>query len=168
MSKTDLVTESELDKLIRRLKQLNPRAPKKKVHFGETEIADILDIRGFSLDSILEIEPDFLQDVSHEHDDDVSSFVYRDKRPFDFEKLEAFFQLLIETYGTDMLRYKGILNVKNAPTRVIFQGVHMLLASEPGKRWLKNEQRESVMVFIGRNLRVIFSRKDLLCATPGK
>jgi len=35
---------------------------------------------------------------------------------------------------------------------MIFQGVHMLFASGKGKAWQANEQRESVMVFIGRNL----------------
>ena len=117
VSKADLITEAEYDKLLQRLKQINPRASKKKVHFGETEISDILDIRGFSLEAILEIEPEFLQDVSHEHDDEVTSFVYRDSKPFDFQKLEAFLGLLVDTFGVDMLRYKGILNIEGAPTR---------------------------------------------------
>ena len=41
------------------------------MNFGATPIADLLDIGGFSLDSILEIEPGFLSEDHHEHDDEV-------------------------------------------------------------------------------------------------
>ena len=50
---------------------MNPRAPVKKVHFGEAPIEEILDIRGFNLNAILEIDPSFLEDERHEHDDEV-------------------------------------------------------------------------------------------------
>ncbi len=50
---------------------MNPRAPVKKVHFGETPIEEILDIRGFNLNAILELDPEFLADTHHEHHDEV-------------------------------------------------------------------------------------------------
>jgi G3E family GTPase len=164
LSKTDLVAEGEAQALIERLRGMNPRAPVKRVHFGQTDIADVLDIRGFDLDAILQIDPKFLEDVSHEHDDDVTSFTYRDERPFDLQRLETFIDLLVQTYGADMLRYKGILNIESAQRRVIFQGVHMLMASDLGAPWGKKEKRESVMVFIGRKLpRELFVKGLALC-----
>jgi len=152
LSKTDLVAESETQALIERLRRINPRAPVKRVHFGETEISELLDVRGFNLNSILEIEPDFLSDVSHEHDDNISSFAWREDRPLDMEKLESFLDGLIRFYGQDLLRYKGVLNVGGEATRMVFQGVHMMMGGSPGKRWLPGEKRSSTMVFIGRNL----------------
>jgi G3E family GTPase len=152
LSKTDLVTETEIESLIARLRGINPRAKINRTHFGEADIGEILDIRGFNLNAILEIEPDFLSDVSHEHDDDVSSFVFRSQRPFDREKLEDFFGGLIAVYGTDMLRYKGVLYVAGLPNRLVFQGVHMMMGADMGKTWALNDDRESVMVFIGRSL----------------
>jgi G3E family GTPase len=151
ISKNDLVSESETTALTERLRSLNPRAPIKHVHFGKTDIADILDVRGFNLDDILAIEPDFLEDNHHEHDEDISSFVFRDKKPFIMEKLDTFLGGIVEIYGTDMLRYKGVLNVQGNDKRVVFQGVHMLMASDLGKPW-ENAERESVLVFIGRHL----------------
>jgi G3E family GTPase len=151
ISKSDLVSESETTALHAHLKRLNPRAPIKNVHFGKTEIADILDVRGFNLDDILAIEPDFLGEDHHEHDDEISSFVFRDKRPFIMEKLDTFLGGIVEIYGADMLRYKGVLNVQGNDKRVVFQGVHMLMASDLGKPW-DNASRESVLVFIGKNL----------------
>jgi G3E family GTPase len=152
LSKTDLMPEEETKKLMSRLRQMNPRATFQKVHFGETDLKDILDIRGFNLNSILDIDPDFLTDDHHEHSDDVQSFVFNTERALDMEKIEAFLSLLIQTYGVDMLRYKGVLNIKGQDRRMIFQGVHMLMGGSPGKPWEPNEKRESKMVFIGRNL----------------
>src|SRR3989442_4999827 len=35
ISKSDLVGDTEIDELVHRLKHMNPRAPQRKVHFGE-------------------------------------------------------------------------------------------------------------------------------------
>ena len=50
LSKTDLVTDEAVQAITARLRQINPRAPIKNVHFGKADIADILDIGGFTLD----------------------------------------------------------------------------------------------------------------------
>jgi G3E family GTPase len=152
LSKTDLVGESELADLTGRLRDMNPRAHQKKVHFGETDIREILDIRGFNLNAALEIDPGFLDDGHHHHDDDVKSFVWKDPRPLHMEKIETFLSLMVQNYGEDLLRYKGILNIQGEPRRMIFQGVHMLMGGTPGKPWGPGEARESVMVFIGRRI----------------
>src|SRR4029077_6879373 len=77
MSKTDLVSENEIESLSKRLKRMNPRAPIKKVNFGNAPIDEVLDIRGFNLNAILALDPDFLTDTHHEHHDEVASFVYQ-------------------------------------------------------------------------------------------
>ena len=51
-----------------------------------------------------------------------------------------------------MLRYKGVLYLKDNAHRVVFQGVHMLMGGDLGRPWGKDEKRSSTMVFIGRNL----------------
>ena len=56
--------------------QMNPRAPIKHVNFGDVPIKDVLDLRGFNLNAILEIDPEFLagehpdaaRDGKHHHD----------------------------------------------------------------------------------------------------
>ena len=152
LSKTDLVAEDELADLMDRLRDMNPRAQQKKVHFGEADIREILDIRGFNLSAALEIDPAFLEEGHHHHDDDVKSFVWKDPRPLHMEKIETFLSLMVQNYGEDLLRYKGILNIQGEPRRMIFQGVHMLMGGTPGKPWAEGETRESVMVFIGRRI----------------
>ena len=82
----------------------------------------------------------------------IQSFVFTSERALNMEKIEAFLSLLIQTYGNDMLRYKGVLNIEGQSGRMIFQGVHMTMGGSPGKPWAPGEKRESRMVFIGRNL----------------
>src|ERR1051325_3421111 len=56
LSKTDLVSNDEADSLSKRIRKMNPRAPIKHVHFGNAPVSEILDIRGFNLNAILELE----------------------------------------------------------------------------------------------------------------
>jgi G3E family GTPase len=152
ISKTDLVEDDKVEELVKRLRQMNPRAHQSKVHMGKADIKEILDIRGFNLNAVLEVDPAFLESDYHEHDDDVKSFVWKDVRPLNMEKIETFLSLMVQNYGEELLRYKGVLNVQGEPRRMIFQGVHMLMGGTPGKPWEAGEKRESVMVFIGRKL----------------
>lgn len=152
VSKSDLVADSEAQALIQRLQHMNPRAPIRRAHFGETPVDELLDIRGFNLNAVLQIEPEFLSDVTHEHDDDVASFVFKADRPFDGAKLEDFFGAILQVYGTQMLRYKGVIDVAGTDRRVVLQGVHMLMGSDLGTPWQPGETRQSRIVFIGKNL----------------
>ena len=159
LSKTDLVGEDEVKRLSQRIKRMNPRAPIKPVNFGNAPLDEILDIRGFNLNAILELDPEFLTDVAHEHHDEVESFVFRSDKPFDGDKLEQFLSGMIQVYGPDLLRYKGVLWMKGNPRRVVFQGVHMMMGGDLGKPWAKGEKKRSMLVFIGRKL-----PKDLFIA----
>ena len=182
ISKSDLVSEGEVQALMSRLTQMNPRAPQKAVHFGEVAIADVFDLRGFNLNAKLDIDPDFLkpdephnhdhhdhasgeacdhpshaapqdgQGHHHRHDDDVKSFVFRTDKPFSPAKLEDFLGAVVNIYGPRMLRYKGVLNMDGTDRKVIFQGVHQLMGSDLGPAWREGETKTSKMVFIGIDL----------------
>jgi G3E family GTPase len=159
LSKTDIADEKDTEVLIKRIRKMNPRAPIKKVHFGNAPIAEVLDIRGFNLNAILELDPEFLTDSHHEHHDEVESFVFKSDKPFDGAKLEQFLSGMIQVYGPDLLRYKGVLWMKGKKERVVFQGVHMMMGGDMGKPWAKGEKKSSTLVFIGKKL-----PKDLFIA----
>jgi G3E family GTPase len=152
MSKTDLVSEADVARLAERIKRMNPRAPIKPVHFGNAPLDEVLDLRGFNLNAILEIDPEFLTSIAHEHHDEVESFVFKSDKPFDGDKLEQFLSGMIQVYGPDLLRYKGVLWMKGNARRVVFQGVHMMMGGDLGKPWVKGEKKSSIMVFIGKKL----------------
>ena len=67
ISKTDLVDAGEVDALMHRIKHMNPRAPQRAVHFGEVALSEVFDLRGFNLNTKLDIDPDFLKEDGHDH-----------------------------------------------------------------------------------------------------
>ncbi len=169
ISKADLVEPEVVAALMHRIKHMNPRAPQQQAHFGEVKLAKVFDLRGFNLNAKLEIDPDFLNldaHAAHEHehgehcdhphhhvhDDDVKSFVFRSDRAFNPAKLEDFLGAIVQGYGPKMLRYKGVLNMKGTDKKVIFQGVHQLMGSDLGPKWMPGEKKTSKMVFIGIDL----------------
>ena len=66
ISKSELIGADERDALQHRLKHMNPRAPQHIVHFGEIGLDKVFDLRGFNLNTTLEIDPDFLSE-GHDH-----------------------------------------------------------------------------------------------------
>ena len=152
LAKTDLVAAAQIESVAQRLKQINPRAPIVTVHFGQTPLAEIIDIHGFNLDARLDIDSSLLAEKHHHHDDRIRSFVFRAQRDFDGERLQEFLGDLVRLYGVDLLRYKGVLAVDRLPRRVIVQGVHELIGSGAGAPWRDDEPRCSTLVFIGRDL----------------
>ncbi|OWT59276.1 CobW family GTP-binding protein [Candidimonas nitroreducens] len=205
VSKKDLVNEADYQALRSRLVHMNPRAPITPVHFGEADIKNLLDVSGFNLNTILDIDPEFLAaehpDAAHDHehhhghdhdhghghehehehehdeecgehcghahhdhhhahhDDSIGAFVFRSNKAFDPERLEEFLSGIVQVYGPDLLRYKGVLYLKGINRRMLFQGVHMMMGAEPGKPWMSNEKPNTKMVFIGKKLpEEIFTR----------
>jgi len=153
ISKADLVDASAAERLRQRLTKMNPRAGIRQAHFGEVPIAEIFDIRGFNLNAVLEIDPEFLDtDAGHSHIDDVHSFVFKSDRPFDSGRFEGFMGAVSQAYGPQLLRYKGVLYIKGSEHQMVFQGVHMLMGGDVGRPWQAGEKRQSKMVFIGRKL----------------
>ncbi|HTJ91502.1 MAG TPA: GTP-binding protein [Pararobbsia sp.] len=70
VTKSDLVDEGALADLRHRLLHMNPRAPISTINFGEADIKQIFDLKGFNLNAKLEIDPDFLAEDDHDHDHD--------------------------------------------------------------------------------------------------
>jgi len=196
ITKADLVDEQHLADLRHRLLHMNPKAAIKVVNFGEADIKEIFDLRGFNLNSKLEIDPDFLVEDEHahshahahdehghthahgddhancdhdhghcdheghdhahhhhaHHDDKIKSFVYRNDRPFDPNKLEDFLGGILQIYGERLLRYKGALYMKGVDRKVVFQGVHQMMGSDLAAKWQPVEKKTNKMVFIGIEL----------------
>lgn len=183
ISKSDLVTPDDVAQLSARLLRMNPRAPLATAHFGQIPISDVLDLRGFNLNDQLAINADFMRDDSHHahgeadhvhdehcghdhhhhgHLDGIAAFVFTSRRAFNAALLEASLNDMIDSYGPQLLRYKGILYMQDADHRVVFQGVHQIMGSDLGRAWEKDEIMESKMVFIGVNLpkTIIISRLE--------
>jgi G3E family GTPase len=141
----------------------------------------ILGRGGFDLDRILTLEPEFLNPAhgepghvhdddcehdhdghdhhghahdhhDHVHDDDIKGVALRMDKPVDPQRVTQWLNDLLARQGPDILRAKGILNVRGEERRLVFQAVHMILEGDFQGAWRENDDRSSRMVFIGRNL----------------
>ena len=154
LNKTDLVSPDDLAKIERRIRELNPLAPIHRTQRCEIDLDKILGRNAFDLSRILEIEPDFLSADSddHEHSSDISSVSLTSTKPLDGDKTTAWLRNLLAEKGQNILRSKGILDIKNREERLAFQAVHMVMEGDFQRAWKPDEKRFSRIVFIGRDL----------------
>ena len=152
LNKIDLVDAPAAAAAARRIRAINPTARLLRDERCGVDLADVLDRRAFDLDRILAIEPDFLGEDAHEHDEAVQSVCVSADRPLDANAFLAWIRDRIAADGADILRTKGILDLAGEPRRFVVQGVHMLMESDFTEPWQPGERRWSRLVFIGRNL----------------
>lgn len=169
LNKIDLVPEeAEQRDLIANLSAINPSAQVIKSKFGQVPLDEILDIRGFDLEKVLDREPEFLRndeacgdsdchDAAHNHshkrhDISVTSVGIYMPGELDFDLLNGWVQSLLASSGQNIYRMKGILNVKGEEDRFVFQGVHMMFDGQQDRAWRPDEDRTNRMVFIGKDL----------------
>lgn len=152
INKTDLVSAGQLVQVEERIRSLNPMA---RIHHTEHSAIDLDQVFGvgaFELDAKLEIDPTFLDDLAHEHDQSVGSFVLREERPIDINRFMLWLTPLLQERGEDIYRTKGIFYAQGFKERLIFQSVRMLTAMRPERPWKPEETKRTEYVVIGRNL----------------
>jgi G3E family GTPase len=86
------------------------------------------------------------------HDDGVKGISLTLDRPVDGQKITVWLNDLLARRGPDILRAKGIIDVKGEERRLVFQAVHMILEGDFQRPWTEKDKRYSRMVFIGRDL----------------
>lgn len=160
VNKVDLVSERELLQLENRLRVMNPAAKQYRTLQSHIEIGHILGVGAFDLEQKLELDPGFLEEEHHDHDDDVTSLFFREERPLDLRKMERFLSAWLAEHGADTFRYKGVLRIQGVKKRVVFQGIHMLFSSVPDRDWKPDEAPCSEFVIIGRNLDEAWFRRQ--------
>ena len=153
LNKTDLIQSENLESVETRIRKINPYAKIIRTARCDAPLEEVVGLNAFSLDRVLEVEPDFLEsDHDHEHDDDITSVSFVSETPLDFEKFQSWFGKVLQTRGQDILRSKGILDFDGLDERYVFQGVHMLMDGSPMGEWPKDKPKSSRVVFIGRDI----------------
>ena len=152
LNKIDLVNESQLEELERRIRSMTPFAKIHRTQNCEIGMNAVLGIKAFDLKQALSIEPELLNENAHEHDKSVYSVSIVEPGIVSGKRLNRWLNQLVQVEGTNIFRIKGILDVDAEDRRFVFQGIHMLLDGRPGKPWKTGETRRNELVFIGRNL----------------
>merc|ERR1719379_2687774 len=153
LNKTDLVSEADLERVEKRLRSINAFAPIIRSCQSEVSTDNVLNIKGFDLKRTLEMDPEFLNtENEHEHDTSVSSVSIVEKGDVDLQSVQKFINGVRKEQGTDIYRMKGVLSVFNSKPKYVYQGVHMIFDGKFGEEWGPGEERDSKLVFIGKNL----------------
>lgn len=170
LNKTDLATPEELDALEDRLRTLNKVAAIHRTRNSDMDLSKVFDIG--SADLAERIEAAAGDDhahgrnghghrghghhgLNHHHDHEhlhVSTVCIVQPGELDGLKVSMWFRSLIAEFGADILRMKGILNLRSDPDQFLFQGVQLEFEGKPGRAWRTAEERINRLIFIGRNL----------------
>jgi G3E family GTPase len=176
ISKADLADAAPLRD---RLQALNPGAPIADAAHGVVDPGFILhaglfdpaaknpDVAGWLNAAAYEAAGDHHHHHHHDrnrHDDRIRAFCITLEDPLDWPALAMWLEMLVASRGENLLRVKGILNLKDQDRPVAIHAVRHLM-HRPMKlaAWQDGDPRTSRMVFITRDLpRSVI--EDGLCA----
>ncbi|MHC5176913.1 Uncharacterized GTP-binding protein YjiA [Serratia rubidaea] len=149
LSKTDVAGDSEA--LIRRLQRINARAPVHKALHGDIDLKLLFDIEGFVLNDRLNLSTPVFRRIA-EPQNSIHSIVLYHQPPLELAQISTVMEELLLQFADNLLRYKGILSIKDEPRRLLFQGVQRLYNADWDRDWQPDEPRQSTLVFIGIDL----------------
>ena len=87
------------------------------------------------------------------HDDRIKAFCMTFDEPMSWSTVAAAFDALVTYRGPDLLRMKGILNVKDTDKPVVIHGVqHVFHPPATLEAWPEGDDRKSRVVFITRDI----------------
>ncbi len=152
MNKSDTISAEELDKLTNEIITLNPLATYYSTTNCNVAVENLLNTKAFSLDVKLKIDPEFLEDIPHTHDDNITSFVITHDQPIDINYFRGYISEILNQQSMQILRSKGFFYDVHSDKKMIFQSVRMLSTLEEGDSWQPGEEKRSEYVVIGRNL----------------
>ncbi|QMU60597.1 MAG: GTP-binding protein [Gammaproteobacteria bacterium] len=168
LNKADLVSKERLLEVEQLIRKSNPIAKIYHTANSDIDLEKVIGVGAFELEAKLEVDPTFLDDLEHEHDQSVGSFVLREERPIDMNRFMIWLNEKLAEQGEDMYRTKGIFNAQGFNERVIFQSVRMLTTMVPERLWKPGEEKITEYVMIGKNLdRDEFAEGFASCVVPG-
>jgi G3E family GTPase len=132
-----------VERLTRRLQQLNPRAA------IDIAVSGVLDPDRI-IEPVADERSGFVAEA--EHSDGIVSFVIEMAEPIEWLTFARAMETLIALRGSDLLRVKGLLDVLGSRGPVVVQYVqHLAHAPVELESWPAGERRARV-VFITRNI----------------
>ena len=158
---------SRLSVIKTRLRSLNAIAPIQLTDRSRIDTRHLMSSHSFALDKVeahLASLPEHDKSHAHISADGISSRTIRVTEPLDAQLLGNWLQDLLSIHGADILRTKGIVNVSGEDRKLVLQAVHMMLEGDFAGQWASTVQRETRIVFIGRNLDALPLREGIAVA----
>lgn len=145
LNKTDLVPEADLKHLEGVIRKLNPEAKIIKTSFSQIDPGEIIDTKMFNYEKA-EQSAGWIRELNNKHtpeseEYDISSFVFRDHRPFNPER---FWNYIQNRWPHNVVRSKGIFWMVSRPAEVMLwsQAGGSMKAEVYGKWWASVPMRD--------------------------
>lgn len=145
LNKTDLVDEKRLKLLEGMIMKLNPEARIIRTTYGKVDPKDILNTKLFDY-SKAEQAAGWIKELNNEHTPEteeygISSFVFRDRRPFHPER---FWEYVNNGWPSNVIRSKGLFWLASRPDQALLwsQAGGSLRAEPYGRWWASVPMRE--------------------------
>ncbi len=147
ITKIDLTDSKTKKVLAAKLKTFNPRAEIDMALDGEIDPKHLIDS---GQDATAPRHSGFVAEASHS--DGIASFVIREKAPLEWPVFQRALDTLVSLRGPDLLRIKGLLNLKGSKGPVVFQAVQHLIHPPVELAEWPDKDRSSRLVFITRGV----------------
>ena len=174
LSKTDIADEEKVNSLTNRIKAINPKVTIIKSNKNSIPVEKLLGLndynpqnKAWNVREWLEIEKNkssnhLYNHHHHEHDvnrhgDNIETFAMVTSQPVNMTSLNFFLELIMSQMGENILRIKGILNIKGQSCPAVIHGVqHIFHPLEWLEKW-PCDDKQSRLVFITKNI-----KKDII------
>lgn len=151
LNKTDLVNTQQKSQVEKTVKLELPRDVKIVESTLGSLDSEILLGWNAAVEENLDGRPSHHDDEEdHDHDDEITSTHVIFNQSFDPEILQSRLQSLVQLQ--DIYRIKGFVSVPNKAMRLVMQGVGTRFDKFYDRPWLSEEERQTKLVFIGRDL----------------
>ena len=165
LTKTDIAGPGEVARLLARLRKINPAAPLWRGAEETVPVAALLDQDDAGQGPSWEHQPNDSHAHSHDrnrHDGGIHAFALLFDRPLDWTMFGIWLTMLLNRWGTQVLRVKGILNVAGNDAPVAVHGVQHLVHPPTHMKAWPDADRRSRIVFIVKDLDRAMIERSLL------
>lgn len=156
ITKTDIAATESIGRISERLMTLNPRAEIFSVSHGDAEPRLFFHARGFDPETAGFDPQQWLGPLRHEaHPNKEHDRIYTTSvclhEPLNWTRFSRWMEQIVEDYGQDLLRVKGILDVSGENDPVVIHGVQHFFHPVVRLRGWQGE-RQSRVVFVTYDL----------------
>lgn len=157
INKVDKVSEEQLKKVKAVIRVLQPEAEIIETNYGKVNVEDIMNTNSFDFVKA-QLSAGWVKELQNDEEEEpevdeygISTFVYKNRKPFDADKLEA----LINKWPDNIIRSKGIIwFADEKDVSYIFEQAGKQIQASMSGKWVASATKAQQKELIRRNPRI--------------